>query len=350
MLIIENTKIHGNKAATTSTLMLNLTFALVLFLCNLMAAPVAKASASSIYIAQSAAGAANGADCADAFAVAFFNNSANWGGGGNQIGAGTTVHLCGTFTGSAGQGAFFVFQGSGSSGQVITLKFETGASLQAPYFNSSSGAINLGNNAFITIDGGSNGFIENTLNGTTGKTCPGGACTNEQSTLGIFTTGGNVEIKNLTIGPMYVRFSGDPAPSPGDYTLMQCINFAGSNVLIHDNILHDAGWCLQQNYKNDDNVQIYNNDIYGHDHGYAAAGANFTIQNIYFYNNHLHDFNNWDGSGGHHDGVHGFNGSGGRIVNFYSYNNLFNGNQGTTMTAWIFMEGNGGGTPWNGNN
>ncbi len=98
MLILEK-KIRGISAATTSTLMLNLTLALMILLCNLMAAPVAKASASSIYIAQSAAGAANGADCADAFAVAFFNNSANWGGGGNQIGAGTTVHLCGTFAG-----------------------------------------------------------------------------------------------------------------------------------------------------------------------------------------------------------------------------------------------------------
>ena len=43
-----------------------------------------------------------------------------WGGGSTQIGPGTTAHICGTITGSAGAVAF-TFQGSGTSGNPVTL-------------------------------------------------------------------------------------------------------------------------------------------------------------------------------------------------------------------------------------
>ena len=59
--------------------------------------------AKDFYIAQNAAGSNNGTSCANAFAYRFFNNAANWGSGATQIGPGTTVHLCGTFNGAAGQ-------------------------------------------------------------------------------------------------------------------------------------------------------------------------------------------------------------------------------------------------------
>ena len=47
--------------------------------CLALFAISAHASATNIYIAQNGAGAANGADCADALPVSFFNNSGNWG-------------------------------------------------------------------------------------------------------------------------------------------------------------------------------------------------------------------------------------------------------------------------------
>ena len=56
------------------------------------------ATPGNIYISQNSSGAGNGADCADALPVSWFNNSANWGGGASQIGPGTTVHVCGTIT------------------------------------------------------------------------------------------------------------------------------------------------------------------------------------------------------------------------------------------------------------
>lgn len=58
----------------------------------------ALASVGNVYIAQSAAGSANGTSCAKAYAVTFFNTAGNWGAGSSQIGAGTTVNLCGTIT------------------------------------------------------------------------------------------------------------------------------------------------------------------------------------------------------------------------------------------------------------
>ena len=88
--------------------------------------PSRAAAASSIYFAQSAVGAANGADCADAYAyndgTNGINKSQNWV-------AGNTLHICGTITGSSGAN-LVAAQGSGASGNPITIKFEPGAILQ----------------------------------------------------------------------------------------------------------------------------------------------------------------------------------------------------------------------------
>ncbi len=127
-------------------------------------------TASDIYIAQNAAGANTGADCSDAHAAAWFNSSSNWGSNSGLIGPGTTVHLCGTFTAPAGSSGYLTFHGSGTSGKPITLLFESGAVLTAPYWgndpNGFSGAINASGLSYITVDGGTNGTIQATSNGT----------------------------------------------------------------------------------------------------------------------------------------------------------------------------------------
>ena len=99
------------------------------------------ATASDIYIAQNAIGANTGADCADAHAVTWFDSGSNWGSGGGQIGPGTTVHLCGTFSAPAGASEYLTFQGSGTNGNPITLLFESGAVLTATYW--SGGVIDI---------------------------------------------------------------------------------------------------------------------------------------------------------------------------------------------------------------
>jgi len=123
------------------------------------------ASANDVYIAQSVAGGNTGADCADAKAGSYFNTSGNWvssGPTGIQIGPGTTVHVCGTWTGTGGAAGLLVFHGSGSSGNPVTLHFETGAGFTAPYWGGAqdgNGAIEGQGFSYVVVDGGTNGYI-----------------------------------------------------------------------------------------------------------------------------------------------------------------------------------------------
>lgn len=84
------------------------------------------ARAADIYFAQSAVGGNTGANCANA-------RAASTNASGDDV-AGNTLHLCGTFTGSAGATGLFVFQGGGASGNPLTLVFESGAGFTAPYW------------------------------------------------------------------------------------------------------------------------------------------------------------------------------------------------------------------------
>jgi hypothetical protein len=301
----------------------------------------ASTTTKDIYIAQNAAGAANGADCADALPVSWFNNAANWGNGPTQIGPGTTVHLCGTFTGSAGQ-TLLTFQGSGTSGNVITLKFETNAQLNAPYWSGSNGAILVpGGTSFIVIDGGTNGIIQNTDNGSSSA----GYHNQQASTMIWAKNCASCEIKNLTLANVYVHTDvNDTVPSGNSEN---CINFGGSNWLIHNNVMHDAGWCLAQQVpqnQTDDNVRVYNNEVYHFGHGTTCGGLpNGILNNYYFYNNHLHDMFNWGTNSDkyHQDGIHCFTTSAGSKTNdLWVYNNIFDGNEGNCcVTSWIYLEG-----------
>lgn len=300
-----------------------------------LAASVVRGSGHDVYIAQNSAGAASGADCADAYPVSFFNTGTNWGGASSQISAGTTVHLCGTIS------TPLTAQGSGASGSPITILFEAGANMTTGAWPG-TGAINVDGKSWITIDGGSNGTIANTANSSSAN--------HNNSTAIHAVPCSNCEFRNLTIADLYDHTSS--SDTSVDQTQVNCIQFQGSNVQIHDNQMHDSGWCLYQNYTNDSNVRIFNNDISHMDHGIACAGANFVVSSEYIYNNHIHDMSNWDTGAAdayHHDGVHCFNGSGGKIQNLYVYNNLFDGNQGNCcVTAWIFLEGGygSGRTPW----
>src|SRR5579872_5594160 len=126
----------------------------------MLSAGAATASANDIYIAQSAAGAANGADCADALGMTYLNVAGNWT-------AGTTFHLCGTFNITPGTGITVL--GSGTSGNPITVKLETGAVIESPYIGnadlfsaacsplaSCEGGLTVYHQNYVILDGGSN--------------------------------------------------------------------------------------------------------------------------------------------------------------------------------------------------
>jgi hypothetical protein len=300
-------------------------------------------SATNVYITPN--GQATGVCTTNPQTPAWFNSAANWGSGASQIGPGTTVTICGTFTGSAGS-TEFTFQGNGTSGNVITLLFDNNTQLSAPYWAPSSGGAGCGGaicmygRNYITVNGGSNGLIQNTANGD--------ALANQKDSEAIEATScNNCTIQNLLIQNIYVH----PTNGTGsiDQTQMRCISFSGSNWNINNNSMHDVGWCLFQAYSNGDtNSVISGNNIYNMDHGWmlATSAAN-SYTNAFFYNNQVHDSGNWDASGCpyHHDGIHTFGTSGSSMSGVNVYNNYFYGNWGNCPTGFIFVEGGGSSTP-----
>ncbi len=306
------------------------------------------AKASDIYIAQGAAGANNGTSCANAYATTFFNKSSNWGSGSNQIGAGTTVHLCGALTSS------LTAYGSGSSGKPITILFDSASKAQfsvpaVPY----SGAIVLGNNSYITIDGNHTGIIQSTSNGSASSLCSGSPYTNSvMSTAVKAGEGSNITVQNLTIGPLYVHVC--PADDSSTHSALSppgptCITGGGNNLTVLNNTMHDMAWCI---FGGGNGLTVGNNTIYNIDHGVGLGidAASGTISGVYFYGNTVYGTNVWDTNDNtfHHDGFHGWaycaDGSsycsGTTITNLFIYNNTFKGQWGNNINAPIFLEEN----------
>ncbi len=235
----------------------------------LLSSSICSASVANVYVAQNATGSANGADCADALPLTWVNTAGNWGGNTNQIGPGTTVHLCGTITGSAGGQAIAV-NGSGLSGNPITIKFETNAVLTAPYWNV-FGAITAGGKSWITIDGGTNGIIQNTDNGSPGS------FTYQQASRPIYITGpaSNIVIKNLTVANACQHTSvtdslGCSAGGNSDTAIW--VQGGLTNITITNNLIHDTVQGVAYvSSTGDSGITISNNTISRTNWGIAIA-------------------------------------------------------------------------------
>jgi hypothetical protein len=310
------------------------------FIFVLSAIGISSAATSDVYVTPD--GSPQGVCTTSPHNPAWFNSASNWG---STIGPGTTIHLCGTFNGSAGS-TEFTFMGNGTSGNPITLLFEANAQLSAPYWAPSSGgqgcggAICMYNRSYIIVDGGSNGIIRNTANGD--------SLANQQDTEAIEGTScNNCTVRNLAISNIYVHNQNGNGSI--DDTQMRCISISGSNWTINNNVMHDSGWCLFQAYSNgDSNVNIYGNNIYNMNHGWmlATSSAN-SFTNAFFHDNQVHDAANWDANGCpfHHDGIHTFGTSGSTMSGIYVSDNYFYGNWGTCPTGYVFVEGGASSTP-----
>jgi hypothetical protein len=290
--------------------------------------------ATDLYIAQTATGGNTGADCGDALPYTFFNVSSNWP---SRIGPGTTVHICGTITAPAGASSFLSFQGSGTNGNPITLKFENGAILTAPYWGT-QGAITVNGVSYAVVDGGSNGIVQATANGT--------GLTYQQNGAGVWLSNcSNCEVKNLSISNIYVHNSLSDENGGGSYSIYW---LGGSNVTIDNNTVDDAKWCLYFAYPGGttiSDVNIYSNTIYNCDHGVVVGdgngnailnGSNSVHDNI------IHDFSNWDDNqnGNHHDGIHVWAAhTGSQVTGLSIYNNYIYGQPGTHMNSHIYIAG-----------
>ena len=286
---------------------------------------VSSANAKVFYVAQSSNRTTGGiTGCGDALSVAWFNNASSWGAASHQISAGTTVYLCGTFRGTPGERLLMV-GGSGAAGEPITIKFMPYAVLTAPYW-SALGAINIDYRSHIIVDGGTNGIIEDTANGT-GRTY-------RENSVGVHATRcTSCTVQNLTIENLYVRTSAtDYAPTSSN----NCVFWHYSNNMTVNHIVcHDATWAVAGD---GNNFTLENSNIYHVDHGVASDALGITT-GYSIHNNHFHDFANWDSPTDryHHDGIHLW-GMQGRFSGGAIYNNTFDGDFGYNITAQIFLQ------------
>ena len=304
-------------------------------------------SAANVYITPN--GASQGVCTTNPQTPAWFNNSSNWGSGSAQIGPGTTVTICGTFTGGAGA-TEFTFQGSGTSGSPITLLFDTGTTLSAPYWSASNGAINISGRSYVTVNGQNTGIIQNTANGD--------GLANQQISTGIYGWAcNNCTVENLTIANIYIAIQNYSSPLGGTAVQMNAIFLTGQNWTISGNTIHDCGWCIYIPYQNGDtNVQVFSNNIYHWDHAimFAASGAYSCTAPCYIeHDNQIHDNINWETAGCvyHLDGLHTFGTAGSTMDGIYIYNEYYFGSlAGGCSSGFIFIEGGGSSTPSNAKN
>jgi hypothetical protein len=310
----------------------------------LAAAGSAFASAANIYITQN--GSPSGNCTTSVQTPAFFNNAANWGSGASQIGPGTTVLLCGTLTGAAGANEF-TFQGGGTSGAPVTLKFDTNAVLTAPYWaGDSSGAILCTNLNYITIDGGTNGLITNSANGT--------SLANQADSKAInFNNCSDVTIQNLSITGLYFH-TGTGEDGGGTVGM----SFTGGDVVnINHNTVTDARTAIDFNFYTVTSLNIYNNTTNDHVWGIhiGDSGSASTASGVNVYNNSVGpSFNIWNDADQnyHADGIfYTCANTGASFTNSAIYNNYIHGDMSSTetnghiqnSTGYIYVDGACGG-------
>ncbi|HZR56645.1 MAG TPA: hypothetical protein VFA74_07220 [Terriglobales bacterium] len=312
---------------------------------SLAAATLAAASATDVYVTPD--GSPQGVCTTNPHNPVWFNTASNWGSGVSQIGPGTTVHLCGTFTAGAGA-TEFAFQASGTNGNPIKLLFESGAIVQAPYFAASGngmgcgGGVSICNRSYVIIDGGSNGILRNTANGE--------AYASQQDSTGVDAYScQNCTVSNLSILNIFVKSNFNDTSV--DQAQMRAIAMTGSHWVVSGNTIKNCGWCLFDAYNNGDtDIEIYGNDMSGFAHAlmFATSAAHAAVNPaLLFHDNRLHDTNVWDtaGCGYHIDGVHFFGTAGSSMDGVYMYNNQFAGNWGACPTGFVFDEGGGSSTP-----
>jgi len=302
--------------------------------------------AADIYINQAGTVGDTGVDEANAHSAAWFNANAT---GGN------TYHLCGTFTGTAGSTMLTV--PTGSEGNILTVLFEDDAVLTAPYWGGAShGAIDIISKSYIKIDGGTNGLIKNTANGT--------ALANLQTSLGIYVySSSNIEICNLYIDDIYQNGGADPDASDiaGQSTADIKLYGDNSNVSIHDCDLRASRTGISVDFSSADvsNISIYDNYIAEHcwHISLAAGNGGETTENIRIYSNEITDWADWVCPGGstagycksgidnyHTDGIIAYQPSHNTdSLSPLIYNNYFHGSLGGgSPTAFIFTTYGGG--------
>lgn len=292
---------------------------------------VTPAFGATKYYAQSAAGSEDGSSCSNADAIADIAYSAS-----------DEIHLCGTITSKITIGA-----------NSVNLIFESGAKLSTTTWTS-GGFITVSSKSGVVIDGGSNGIIEATDNGTTSAF--GGTKGNADDLAAIsLSSCTNCEIKNLTIKTIYDRLAnsadcnakGDGILATGDI----------SGLSIHNNTISDCHEPIRAiATTTSSGVNIYNNTLSDLGVGIRAAPFNADVSTVNVYGNTVTGGSKWDGEWTvdpcacgegncgdghvHQDGMQLYTVAGDSFTGLKVYNNFLQ-DFGTHSTAHIYVENAG---------
>jgi hypothetical protein len=253
--------------------------------------------AADFYVTQNASGNDNGLDCANAHSATWFNSSNNWANPKQnaKIGPGDMVHLCGIFTGTNGQ-TMLTIQGSGLSGNQITIFFEPDAVLTNSYWGS-GGAIGGSDKNYIVIDGGQNGTIRATDNGSASL-----GYNNQAFSNGIYINGcQNWEIKNLSIRNMYVREQNDTSDSccGASNNVVSGVEVWGnsSSLNVHHNAIDETGDAINVAIPSGtmSNIQIHHNTLHNASHfiNVNSTTSSSSISDLKIYDNDISGGSNW---------------------------------------------------------
>jgi hypothetical protein len=286
------------------------------------------ALANNIYVAQNAVGGDTGADAADAHSVGWLNTTANW--WGNTIGPGSTIHLVGTITNA------IQAQSGGSRGNPITIYFEPGAKMSSPTWNS----VPIFGQTYsdIVVDGGSNGLIEATANGS--------GLAYQVNPSGVYFNGGSrITVKNLLIQNLFVRTPGssDSTSNPGNGVL-----FGGNNMgtnCVTNCVFHDMFVGVNICYgSNCANFQVLGCTAYNVNWGGCAGdtGPASMLNGLLVSNTTVYNWQDWNSPSDqyHHNGFYSWAESGGILSNVtYSANTIGPGYGGVNQTAGLYVSG-----------
>ena len=293
----------------------------------------------NFFVAQSLAGTGDGSSCANSSAVSTLSTSTEWT-------AGKIIGLCGTITSP------ITAHGSGTSRNPIIVYWEPGAIVEAPVCSGSGdgayGCVDLHGQRNITLNGGSNGIIQSTANGT--------AMANHTNYAdGVYAENcSGCTIENLTIKNMYVERAGsndcsaDPQGNVG-------IWYSGSNTTItHDTFANEADGAMLDTIAPSDTNMVISHDTFTN----VGTGMNWVSNTnggghagpILFDNNTLTGFNVWDTGVRdcyHQDGIHCWDGVGFTPMHYgagmFIYDNVESGMDSTAnANGYMFMEGGSG--------
>lgn len=306
----------------------------------IMALFTLSARGNTVWCGPVVTGSGSGSDSNDLESITSVNNS--W-----PVTAGGQLNLCGTFTNINQE---LNITASGTPGNPITIYFEPNAQFVAPYWPSSQeggsvgGAITIVSQNYITIDGGLNGLIEATQNGTGLKY--------QVASTGIGTSSCSyLTVKNLSILGMYVRTSdSDEASgaSEGVGISDDCATppYGITNYMVTNCIITDAYTGIDADYGMGENYIFVRNTISRCNWGGRCGdrGSGSTMTNLVIAGNNFSNWTNWDDPANddyHHNGFFGWAVSGGQLMSAVVYGNKVGPNYGGAYsTSGIYFQGN----------